>query len=126
MAPQDVYGNVRVTAMAVTVLVLAMAACEASASPFAIPHSPYKYMYSSLASVDASPFTWQTLSMTQFLDHFSERNSTATFQQRYLVNDTFWNKPDGPILFYSGNVSAWFMEQRIVVGSQLLLAGGAN
>lgn len=108
MAPQEVYGNVRITAMAVAVLVLAMAACEASAAPFAIPHSPYKY--SLLESVDASPFTWHTLSMTQFLDHFSERNSTATFQQRYLVNDTFWNKPDGPILFYSGNVSAWFME----------------
>ena len=37
----------------------------------------------------------------QTLDHFDFYNSTATFQQRYLVNDT-WYLPGGPVYFYTG------------------------
>ena len=29
--------------------------------------------------------------------------STATFQNRYLINDTWWTGPTSPIVFYTGN-----------------------
>ena len=36
------------------------------------------------------------------MDHFSFANSDV-YNQRYLINDTFWNKKGGPIFFYTGN-----------------------
>ena len=42
---------------------------------------------------------------TQTLDHFNT-NTSGTYQERYFVNDTFFNKNGGgggPILFYVGN-----------------------
>ena len=38
---------------------------------------------------------------TQRLDHFNVADE-RTFQQRYLVNDEYWDKL-GPILLYTGN-----------------------
>jgi len=38
----------------------------------------------------------------QTLDHFTFTTSKK-FQQKYLVNDTFWNSDGGPIFFYTGN-----------------------
>jgi len=38
----------------------------------------------------------------QTLDHFTF-TTDAKFRQKYLVNDTYWNKNAGPIFFYTGN-----------------------
>jgi lysosomal Pro-X carboxypeptidase len=47
---------------------------------------------------------YETRHYTQRLDHFnSAPASYATFQQRYLVNDTFWRGRTAPILLYAGN-----------------------
>lgn len=40
--------------------------------------------------------------MTQQLDHFNFRDD-RTFQHRYLLNDQFFNKENGPVFFYAGN-----------------------
>jgi len=38
----------------------------------------------------------------QSLDHFSF-TTNKRFQQKYLVNDSYWDKVGGPIFFYTGN-----------------------
>ena len=38
----------------------------------------------------------------QSLDHFSF-TTNKRFQQKYLVNDSYWDKAGGPIFFYTGN-----------------------
>jgi len=52
----------------------------------------------------AAQYSWQEKWTTSFIDNFNAWGdlSTATYQQRYLVNDT-WYKPGGPIFFYTGN-----------------------
>ncbi|KAJ1641246.1 peptidase S28 [Pavlovales sp. CCMP2436] len=47
------------------------------------------------------PFYYVAASMEQRCDHFNALNAD-TFQQRYLVNDTFWGGPGAPILLYTG------------------------
>jgi lysosomal Pro-X carboxypeptidase len=39
---------------------------------------------------------------TTRIDHFNGSNPD-TFQMRYLINDKYYNKTSGPILFYAGN-----------------------
>lgn len=53
----------------------------------------------------AQEYQWQTRFFTQYVDHFNYRGKTsgATFQQKYLINDTWWKPPYGPIFFYTGN-----------------------
>ncbi|NP_001072639.1 lysosomal Pro-X carboxypeptidase precursor [Xenopus tropicalis] len=46
--------------------------------------------------------SYETYYFTQQVDHFGFYED-ATFKQRYLVSDTYWRKPGGPILFYTGN-----------------------
>ena len=53
---------------------------------------------------------YETRWYEQTLDHFGFHNTSATWQHRYLYNDTFWgvrgplpNQCRGPILFYTGN-----------------------
>eukprot|EP00759_Apiculatamorpha_spiralis_P011463 PhF_6_TR18887/c0_g1_i2/m.27512/K01285/PRCP; lysosomal Pro-X carboxypeptidase len=64
----------------------------------------------------ASSPGYETRYFTQYLDHFNLASQPQTWQQRYLINDTFWGKPTksqsssssscpGPILFYTGNES---------------------
>jgi len=38
----------------------------------------------------------------QTLDHFTFTSQTK-FRQKYLINDTFWDRNGGPIFFYTGN-----------------------
>ncbi|KAK8447257.1 hypothetical protein SEVIR_8G036400v4 [Setaria viridis] len=47
---------------------------------------------------------YETRHYTQRLDHFnSAPSSYATFQQRYLINGTFWRGKTSPIFLYAGN-----------------------
>ncbi|CAL4995441.1 unnamed protein product [Urochloa decumbens] len=47
---------------------------------------------------------YETRHYTQRLDHFnSAPSSYATFQQRYLINSTFWGGKTSPIFLYAGN-----------------------
>ncbi|KAM4047654.1 lysosomal Pro-X carboxypeptidase [Anomaloglossus baeobatrachus] len=51
--------------------------------------------------VQSAP-TYDTFYFEQKIDHFGFYED-STFKQRYLVSDTHWRKPGGPILFYTGN-----------------------
>ncbi|KAJ0616548.1 putative lysosomal Pro-Xaa carboxypeptidase [Helianthus annuus] len=58
---------------------------------------------------------YKTKYFTQILDHFNYNpQSYQTFQQRYLVNDTFWGGPkiNAPIFVYTGNEGniEWFAQ----------------
>ena len=56
-------------------------------------------------SGEGSNGNYKELYFTQKLDHFNV-GDTRTFQERYLVNDDYWNQnaPNpGPILLYTGN-----------------------
>ncbi|XP_066340957.1 uncharacterized protein, partial [Miscanthus floridulus] len=47
---------------------------------------------------------YETRRYTQPLDHFNSLPASyATFQQRYLINDTFWGGPAAPIFLHAGN-----------------------
>ncbi|KAK3447015.1 hypothetical protein EUGRSUZ_A02624 [Eucalyptus grandis] len=58
---------------------------------------------------------YETRYFTQVLDHFGFRpESYQTFQQRYLINSTFWGGPqrNAPIFVYTGNEGdiEWFTQ----------------
>ncbi|GAU16130.1 hypothetical protein TSUD_340010 [Trifolium subterraneum] len=58
---------------------------------------------------------YKTKFYTQILDHFNfNPQSYQTFQQRYLINDTYWGgaKKKAPIFVYTGNEGniEWFTE----------------
>ncbi|KAF8044103.1 hypothetical protein BT93_A2168 [Corymbia citriodora subsp. variegata] len=58
---------------------------------------------------------YKTRYFTQILDHFSYRpESYQTFQQKYLINSTFWGGPqrNAPIFVYTGNEGdiEWFAQ----------------
>lgn len=48
------------------------------------------------------------------VDHFGFLED-GTFKQRYLVADKHWQKPGGPILFYTGNEGdiTWFCNNTV-------------
>uniref|UniRef100_A0A0D9XP81 Uncharacterized protein n=1 Tax=Leersia perrieri TaxID=77586 RepID=A0A0D9XP81_9ORYZ len=47
---------------------------------------------------------YETRYYTQRLDHFNAAPASyGTFQQRYLVNDTFWGGKTAPVFVYAGN-----------------------
>ncbi len=47
--------------------------------------------------VKLPPAQW----IDQYLDHF-DKNSKTTWKQRYFVNDTWWDKENGPIFILLG------------------------
>ncbi|KAK2655606.1 hypothetical protein Ddye_008658 [Dipteronia dyeriana] len=60
---------------------------------------------------------YKTKYFTQILDHFNHNpHSYQTFQQRYLINDTFWGEnkkiKNAPIFVYTGNEGyiEWFTQ----------------
>ncbi|XP_063807397.1 lysosomal Pro-X carboxypeptidase isoform X1 [Pseudophryne corroboree] len=55
-----------------------------------------------LVSVVHSGPTYETYYFDQKIDHFGFYED-YTFKQRYLVSNTHWKTPGGPILFYTGN-----------------------
>ena len=48
------------------------------------------------------PYQYQTKYFKQRVDHY---NLVANdfYQQRYLINDSYWDHEQGPIFFYTGN-----------------------
>jgi hypothetical protein len=65
---------------------------------------------SALAAVARAQYAYETVWTSQVLDHFNWNNN-GSFQQRYLINDTWWRQPapgvaPGPIFFYTGNEGA--------------------
>ncbi|KAL8597037.1 hypothetical protein ACOMHN_055630 [Nucella lapillus] len=69
-------------------------------------HSPYN---PKIHNALPNEYRYQTLYMTQKVDHFGFHDG-QTFQQRYLVANQFWNDNNGPIFFYTGNEGdiTWF------------------
>ena len=47
-------------------------------------------------------YTYKTKWFKQRVDHFNFANDDM-FEQRYLINDTWWDHQEGPIFFYTGN-----------------------
>ena len=46
----------------------------------------------------------QTYWFDAIIDHYDSHGAGApTYQMRYLVDETYWNKETGPIIFYAGN-----------------------
>lgn len=43
---------------------------------------------------------------TQRVDHFADDAANATYQQRYYEVNSFWRKPDGPVILYIGGEGA--------------------
>lgn len=54
------------------------------------------------------------------LDQFTYTNN-HTFKLKYLYNDTYWDKKEGPIFFYCGNEGAIevFAENTGKIGNRL-------
>ncbi|KAJ9554997.1 hypothetical protein OSB04_009611 [Centaurea solstitialis] len=81
---------------------------------------PPWYFPSSLIRPETLSFSdknelYKTRYFTQILDHFNYNpESYQTFQQRYLINDTFWGgaKSKAPIFVYTGNEGniEWFAQ----------------
>lgn len=66
-------------------------------------------------SISAQNGLYRTKFFTQILDHFNYNpQSYQTFQQRYLINDTYWGgaKKKAPIFVYMGNEGdiQWFAQ----------------
>ncbi|GLT94749.1 hypothetical protein SLE2022_124760 [Rubroshorea leprosula] len=66
-------------------------------------------------SVSTKTKPYQTRYFTQILDHFTYTpNSYQKFQQKYLINDTFWggSRNNAPIFVYTGNEGdiEWFAQ----------------
>jgi lysosomal Pro-X carboxypeptidase len=50
-------------------------------------------------------YEYETHYFQQNIDNFNW-NTPGTFTQKYLVNTTWWDAPNGPIFFYTGNEAA--------------------
>ncbi|XP_044507540.1 lysosomal Pro-X carboxypeptidase-like [Mangifera indica] len=78
-----------------------------------IPRFPSKLSASDSANTNHQPF--KTKYFTQILDHFNfNPQSYQTFQQKYLINDSFWGGAtnNSPIFVYTGNEGDinWFAQ----------------
>ncbi|XP_078517213.1 thymus-specific serine protease-like [Lissotriton helveticus] len=56
----------------------------------------------------------------QPLDHFNRRNN-ATYNQRYWINEEYWQRKDGPVFLYIGGESS-LSEFAVMVGEHVELA----
>ncbi|XP_033111477.1 dipeptidyl peptidase 2-like, partial [Anneissia japonica] len=49
-------------------------------------------------------YKYNTKYFDQTIDHFNFASyGSQTFKQKYLYNDSYWDKENGPIFFYTGN-----------------------
>lgn len=44
-------------------------------------------------------YSWQEMWTTAYVDNFNVDGTSAMWQQRYLVNNTWWGGPGFPIFF---------------------------
>uniref|UniRef100_A0A6I8Q1D8 Serine protease 16 n=1 Tax=Xenopus tropicalis TaxID=8364 RepID=A0A6I8Q1D8_XENTR len=58
--------------------------------------------------------------IAQPLDHFNRRNN-STFNQRYWINEEYWNHPNGPVFLYIGGESS-LSEFSVLSGEHVDLA----
>ncbi|XP_068105558.1 thymus-specific serine protease-like [Hyperolius riggenbachi] len=58
--------------------------------------------------------------ITQPLDHFNRRNN-GTYQQRFWINEEFWQRPGGPVFLFIGGESAE-SEFSVLAGEHVELA----
>ncbi|EGG16784.1 peptidase S28 family protein [Cavenderia fasciculata] len=103
--------------------------------------SPYPYYseknknreFKGVEENDPSPPPFSEYYYIQKLDHFNFQTQ-QTFPQRYLISDTYWNKPssndsqcNGPILFYTGNEGdiVWFYQNSQFITNVLAQELGA-
>ncbi|CAL5194286.1 unnamed protein product [Lathyrus oleraceus] len=82
--------------------------CFAFTSPHIIPKFPSSIVSPELQqlSISSQNGFYRTKFFTQILDHFNYNpQSYDTFQQRYLINDTYWGgaKKKAPIFVYMGS-----------------------
>ncbi|KAF4396923.1 hypothetical protein F8388_004891 [Cannabis sativa] len=93
--------------------------CLVSSVPFSLsritPRFPSSLISPEKVSVSTTTKLYKTSYFTQTLDHFNFLpQSYQTFQQRYLINDTFWGgaKTKAPIFVYTGNEGEieWFAQ----------------
>ncbi|XP_045795896.1 lysosomal Pro-X carboxypeptidase-like [Trifolium pratense] len=89
--------------------------CFTFTSAHIIPKFPSSVVSPELqqTSVSVPNGLYRTKFFTQILDHFNYNpQSYQTFQQRYLINDTYWGgaKKKAPIFVYTGNEGdiEWF------------------
>ncbi|KAI9021248.1 serine carboxypeptidase S28-domain-containing protein [Hyaloraphidium curvatum] len=67
--------------------------------------------FRTLANQTQGLYSYETRFFLNTKDHFSfDKDSYATWSQRYLINDTYFNRERGPVFFYTGNEGAidWF------------------
>lgn len=65
-----------------------------------------------LSCVAAAQYDFQTKWFSAYIDNFngwglqpgSPPSASATYQMRYLINDTWWGGPGSPIFFYTGGL----------------------
>lgn len=102
-----------------TIILFSLFLVPAFTFPFAptIPRFPSSVVSAELKQRSHSTKNglYRTKFFTQILDHFNYNpQSNQTFQQRYLINDTFWGgaKKNAPIFVYTGNegVIDWFTQ----------------
>jgi len=65
------------------------------------PHSLRTSQYKLKAPANPT-YSYSTYWYNQTVDHFGF-TTEAKFRQKYLYNDTWWDKQGGPIFFYAGN-----------------------
>ncbi|XP_067890018.1 lysosomal Pro-X carboxypeptidase isoform X1 [Heterodontus francisci] len=89
----------------VTIVTAALSLATAGSALVCRPHP------GALAAQSAATkqFDYETRYFEQKIDHFGFVED-ATFEQRYLIADRYWNQNGGPILFYTGNEGdiTWF------------------
>ena len=89
--------------------------CFTCTSSHIYPRFPSSTVRPALVSGSAQNGLYRTKFFTQILDHFNYNpQSYQTFQQRYLINDTYWGgaKKNAPIFVYTGNEGdiEWFAQ----------------
>ncbi|KAL6595556.1 hypothetical protein ACP70R_047896 [Stipagrostis hirtigluma subsp. patula] len=100
-----------VISAAAIVLLLLLCHCQEAAAAAAgggrLPPMPARHAAAAASgggSSVPSMVRYETRHYTQRLDHFNAAPASyGSFQQRYLVNDTFWGGRTAPIFLYAGN-----------------------
>lgn len=79
------------------------------------PYRAFTHSQGLIQNINDKTKPYNTSYFTQVLDHFNYHPpGYQTFQQRYLINDTFWGgaETNAPIFVYTGNEGdiEWFTQ----------------